>query len=700
MKKKSIAGKLSMLIIGVFSVLFVLYSVVTNFISHDKNVKDAEKAANEHTRLFALELEQTFSAIKNTLDTSKNNIEALNNTGKIQPDALLRIMERNLTKNPRIFATAIVLEKNSLTMDSKTKKTLTDQDGRFIPYMYKDKNGVLTEKVTGYDGDNAADWYRIPKAENRAILTEPYSYEVDGKTVMMSTFSVPLVDKNEQFVGVMTADFPTDFAKELVKDIKPNGGFASLITNDGTVIANSMNSKLVGSNMADAIDWKKEKAIIDQNKTAKFYVPISKQLGESAYNTIAPIALDGVQEKWSLQTVIPKSSILKTYNQLLWITISSGIVMIILMAAVSLWFIHKQLRPLTFLKKAMEQAATGDLTATIANKHIRPDEIGNVSEAFNRMVAQQSNVIQTIQQSSSQINQTSNNIQQTFEEVSAASVEVATAVDEIAGGASQQSTDTEHTSDQMTDLSKQIDILSALSEQMTTLSEAANKSTHSGIEQVTLLKEQTRTANEVNDKVQRQIEMLSEKIKDIHVITDSIQGISEQTNLLALNASIEAARAGEHGKGFAVVADEVRKLAEQSKTQTETIQETVKDILQTSAETVTAMEQNNEMRTANIESVTQTETAFTNNANVLGEMIQAIRSLASDLQQMMAVKEDAVLSLQNITAISEETAASAEQVSASAIEQQKEIEHVASSIEHMNRIAGELEQLVEKFTVN
>jgi methyl-accepting chemotaxis protein len=93
----------------------------------------------------------------------------------------------------------------------------------------------------------------------------------------------------------------------------------------------------------------------------------------------------------------------------------------------------------------------------------------------------------------------------------------------------------------------------------------------------------------VNDYA-REIATLSERMRQIDQITDTVNEIADQSKLLALNATIEAAKAGEQGKGFAVVAGEVRNLAEQSKTANTKIRTMLGEIRKAADSTVLATE--------------------------------------------------------------------------------------------------------------
>ncbi|MGE7843759.1 methyl-accepting chemotaxis protein [Lysinibacillus sp. NPDC093712] len=695
-KPKSIALKLSSLILGLFLVLFIAYTLVTSVILHNQSVNDSENATLQNAELSAAKMSERFKKANDTLQTTKRIVEAMQKNDELSTESVMDILETNLMKNEDLLGVGAVLDNGAVKVGPTIDTALIDQNNRFIPYLTKDGNKTSTNAIEGIDKTDAADWYRIPTEEGRAVLTEPYDYSVNGKTISMTTIAVPLVNASGKNFGVLTADLSVDFLKGLAESITPDGGYAGIITNQGMLTVNSINEKLDGTNMQDAIDWTSVKQSMDNGVLDSLYVD-SKQLGEESFNAFAPMMLENIDEVWSVQLVLPKSKILETYNKVLIVTIVAAIIMIVLMAAASAMFIFKQLKPLKVLRASIETAAEGDLTKKIDEKFIKSDEIGAVAVAYNNMLDKTNDAIHTVLNSSTLLNQSSDEVNEAFNEIVASNQEVSVAINEIAQGASKQSEDTEETNYRMIDLSDQIDAITMLSKQMDELSMKTKASTEQGMKEVESLRDRNAETNEMNVRIQNQMESLSSNIRNINQIIVSIQGITEQTNLLALNASIEAARAGEHGKGFAVVAEEVRKLAEQSKNETEVIKKTVTSILEDAKQTVSVIASNANLMQAQNESVQNTELAFKDNNGLSHSIATAINDLLSNLSQMLEQKDQAVTAIQSISAVSEETAASAEQVSASAVDQQAEMQKVAESINNMNQISKELQEVVNRF---
>ncbi len=99
----------------------------------------------------------------------------------------------------------------------------------------------------------------------------------------------------------------------------------------------------------------------------------------------------------------------------------------------------------------------------------------------------------------------------------------------------------------------------------------------------------TKNCSDAAMSSQEKLDQLQSAVDEIDAVIQSIVDVAEQTNLLALNATIEAARAGEAGKGFAVVASEVKNLAGQTHKMTEDISSKIARIKDSSAATISSV---------------------------------------------------------------------------------------------------------------
>ncbi|WP_447402647.1 methyl-accepting chemotaxis protein [Lysinibacillus sp. fkY74-1] len=694
-KSRGIALKLSSLIIGLFLVLFLSYTVTTGIIIKKQSVEDAEYGTLQTAESSAAIMSERFKKANTTLQTTKRIVESMEKNKTLSTKGILDIMENNLASNDDLLGVGAIFEENSLIVNPN-EATLVDSQKRFGPYLSKNDNEITTTLIEGLDDKNVSQWYWVPKEEGRTVLTEPYDYSVNGQTVLMTTISVPLVNASGKFFGVLTADVSIDYLNELTKSVAPEGGYAAIITNNGVLTANSFGKELDGQNMQDDPAWTSIRKTMENGELTSMYID-SNELKDKAYNVFAPMILEDIDETWTVQIVLAESKILETYNHVFVYTIIASIIMVALMTAASVLFIYKQLKPLKYLRSSIETAAEGDLTQKVEEKYIKQDEIGAVALAYNNMLDKTNSAIKAVLNSTTLLNQSSNQVHEAFNEIVSSSQEVSVAINEIAQGASKQSEDTEETNYRMMDLSDQIDAITALSNEMDELSLKTNVTTEKGMQEVQSLHEHNIGTNEMNGRIQQQMELLASNIANINQIIASIQSITEQTNLLALNASIEAARAGEHGKGFAIVAEEVRKLAEQSKNETEVIKSTVESILENSQQTVAVIASNAELMQSQNESVQSTQLAFKDNSDLSRAIATSISELMTQLSTMLEHKNQAIMSIQSISAISEETAASAEQVSASAMDQQAELQKVAESMQNMNDISNELQEVVNRF---
>ncbi len=118
------------------------------------------------------------------------------------------------------------------------------------------------------------------------------------------------------------------------------------------------------------------------------------------------------------------------------------------------------------------------------------------------------------------------------------SVTVVNAVDEFAQGAQEQAEDAQESVTSLESLNAFIAQSNTLAEEVSELSNKVFSRQEAGNESVRSLVEEFNTTLDVIQKLNDDIENLSEHSKSINDIISVIEGIAGQTNLLALNASI------------------------------------------------------------------------------------------------------------------------------------------------------------------
>ncbi len=311
--------------------------------------------------------------------------------------------------------------------------------------------------------------------------------------------------------------------------------------------------------------------------------------------------------------------------------------------------------PAAVMVKAIEAAATGDLTVT-ANV-TTGDELGTMGQALNKMLADLRAMMVKVVSGAEQTSASSG-------EVASAVQETAASVEEVASTANQFASTIETTSHN--------------SQKMADLAQTTMDKTDQGAKQIEETVATMQSINRTVEELSQEISGLESQSEQIRSIVDIITGIADQTNLLALNAAIEAARAGEHGRGFAVVAEEVRKLAEQSGRAAGEITDVIGD-----------------MRTVVQGTVAKSQES-SNQVTEGAALVQSSGRMFTEIQDIVQNLTDGI---QGIASASEELASGGEEIAASSEEQSASVEQIGASIQNVATIAEQLKELVSAFKI-
>lgn len=357
------------------------------------------------------------------------------------------------------------------------------------------------------------------------------------------------------------------------------------------------------------------------------------------------------------------------------------------------------IKPLFNLEKVATLASEGKIGVDVEVPKSK-DEIQSVSIAFQSMLVNLREMVQSIEDN---FEKTNNTVQQLSQQSSVASEQaeaIAQTIAQISEGAEHSAVAVQETVESVEDvrvLASEVNMRAENSngqskEMLRGLAQTTEviQSLVNGIQQVASESE----AALVNVK---QLEVNAGKVENIIQL---VGDIAAQTNLLALNASIEAARAGEHGKGFAVVAEEVRKLADESGKAVQGISELIIAI-QTDVQTVVRQMTNQvNFAVGEAKRVSETNEAVEGMSHKIHHMAESVVEISSLVENQLTNIENTARQSQEVAAIAEETSAGAEEVRSATDEQARSIEQIDRLSFGLKQQSEELFKVISRFDRN
>ncbi|QJI30686.1 methyl-accepting chemotaxis protein [Pseudomonas sp. ADAK18] len=531
----------------------------------------------------------------------------------------------------------------------------------------------LTKTTLNLSGTPYNIWYTCPRDTQRTCLLDPYADEVAGKSMLMTTISLPLL-ADGKVIGVVGIDLALDSlqaaANAAQQELFDGAGIMEILSGTGLIASYSGQPEMVGKNLVDTLGSEGREIVQllasdthkvrEQDDMIRAVYPVKPIADAKSWGVVIKLPKQVLlADSVKLQGVLDQAQASGTLKALL-VGAAAGLVGLLL-----IWLTATGVtRPINSVAAMLKEIASGDGDLTQRLTYSKKDELGELVNWFNRFLDKLQPTIAQIKQSiteargtadqSSEIaRQTSEGMQVQFREID----QVATASNEMSA--------TAH------------DVANSASN----AASAARGADQSAREGLSIIERSTRDITTLAEEVSKavtEVEALAVNSEQIGSVLEVIRSIAEQTNLLALNAAIEAARAGESGRGFAVVADEVRNLAKRTQDSVEEIRLVIERIQGATRGVVATMHSSQSQAQNNAGQIQQAVQALGKISDAVTVISDMNLQIASAAEQQSAVAEEVNRNVSAIRTVTEtltsqatESAAISSQLNALASQQMK-----------------------------
>ncbi len=269
----------------------------------------------------------------------------------------------------------------------------------FEPYYFKDWGRYFSAysrhhgdsiRTTQGGSDNYQyffmDWYLMPKLLNKPCWTEPYM-DLDALTntsEMVTSYCQTIKDKKGNMIGVVNVSLSLNWLSQTISAVKPYpNSYSIMIGRGGTYFVHPDTTKITRQTIFTQTMQQPDTALVAlghaMQRGEEGVKPMNIE-GKLCYVFYKPLGKTGC----SMAIVCPESDIFSGFNRLRQTVMAIVFVGLLVMLAVFINIITRELRPLRRLAHEAESIAAGQFDAQLPDFK-RTDEIGQLSHSFAGM---------------------------------------------------------------------------------------------------------------------------------------------------------------------------------------------------------------------------------------------------------------------------------------------------------------------------
>ncbi|QEA38456.1 HAMP domain-containing protein [Pistricoccus aurantiacus] len=247
---------------------------------------------------------------------------------QLSREELSNLVRDTVIENPELLDAFIGWAPNAFGNDSdflsKTEEGF-DENGRFMPWWYRDANGEMQVFPLGSDLENEeldslgfrkGEYYLCVKENKRACITDPHFYDYNGETKMLTSFNAPIMVEGE-FRGIAGVDLSLDFIQGLLREANQSlyqgAGEMRLISSHGVIGADTANASNLSTLAKEAVS---EEALTSFARAQGSGALYEFNETDSQFELHWPFKVGDNPKPWVLSIRLPESAVLAGLNDL------------------------------------------------------------------------------------------------------------------------------------------------------------------------------------------------------------------------------------------------------------------------------------------------------------------------------------------------------------------------------------------------